>query len=132
MPLLDAGLAGLVNVAQNALVTGGAPERHGNAHPNIVPYQDFETASGRIAVAAANDGLFGALCRVLELEELPREPSATARVFRFRDGQGEIGFINPVSEPFCSDCNRIRLTSAVTAAWSKRSSLPTFAPRDAA
>ena len=43
------------------------------------------------------------------LEEVPREPSATARVFRFADGQGEIGFINPVSEPFCSDCNRIRL-----------------------
>ncbi len=45
------------------------------------------------------------------LEELPREPSATARVFRFTDGAGEIGFINPVSEPFCSDCNRIRLTA---------------------
>jgi cyclic pyranopterin phosphate synthase len=45
------------------------------------------------------------------LEELPREPSATARVFRFADGAGEIGFINPVSEPFCSDCNRIRLTA---------------------
>lgn len=70
VPLLDAALAGLVNVAQNALVTGRAPERHGNAHPNIVPYQDFETASGRIAIAAANDGLFGAMCRVLELGEL--------------------------------------------------------------
>ena len=45
------------------------------------------------------------------LEELPREPSATARVFRFADGAGEIGFINPVSEPFCADCNRIRLTA---------------------
>jgi cyclic pyranopterin phosphate synthase len=45
------------------------------------------------------------------LEELPRERSATARVFRFADGRGEIGFINPVSEPFCSDCNRIRLTA---------------------
>ncbi|MBK5110315.1 MAG: GTP 3',8-cyclase MoaA [Thermoleophilia bacterium] len=45
------------------------------------------------------------------IEELPREPSATARVFRFTDGRGEIGFINPVSEPFCSDCNRIRLTA---------------------
>ena len=70
VPLLDAGLAGLVNVAQNAIVTGREPERHGNAHPNIVPYQDFETASGRIAVAAANDGLFRAMCRVLGLEEL--------------------------------------------------------------
>lgn len=45
------------------------------------------------------------------LEELPREPSATARVFRFSDGTGEIGFINPVSEPFCADCNRLRLTA---------------------
>jgi GTP 3',8-cyclase len=48
---------------------------------------------------------------VYPLEELPREPSATARVFRFADGQGEIGFINPVSEPFCSDCNRVRITA---------------------
>jgi len=70
VPLLDSGLAGLVNVAQNALVTGRDPERHGNAHPNIVPYQDFETSSGRIAVAAANDGLFRALCSVMGLEPL--------------------------------------------------------------
>ena len=45
------------------------------------------------------------------LVELEREPSATARVYRFADGAGEIGFINPVSEPFCSDCNRLRLTA---------------------
>jgi crotonobetainyl-CoA:carnitine CoA-transferase CaiB-like acyl-CoA transferase len=75
VPLLDCGLAGLVNVAQNALVTGKEPQRHGNAHPNIVPYQDFETASGRVAVAAANDGLFRALCSAMGLDEL----SADAR-----------------------------------------------------
>jgi GTP 3',8-cyclase len=45
------------------------------------------------------------------LEALPREPHATARVYRFADGAGAIGFINPVSEPFCGDCNRIRLTA---------------------
>src|ERR671936_852291 len=73
VPLLDAGLAGLVNVAQNALVTGREPERNGNAHPNIVPYQDFETSSGRIAVAAANDGLFRALCSVMGLTEPPSD-----------------------------------------------------------
>ena len=48
---------------------------------------------------------------VYALEEIPREPHATARVFRFTDGGGEIGFISPVSEPFCADCNRIRLTA---------------------
>jgi crotonobetainyl-CoA:carnitine CoA-transferase CaiB-like acyl-CoA transferase len=70
VPLLDSGLAGLVNVAQNTLVTGDAPARHGNAHPNIVPYQDFDTASGRIAVAAGNDGLFQALCRAIGRADL--------------------------------------------------------------
>jgi cyclic pyranopterin phosphate synthase len=45
------------------------------------------------------------------LEAEPREPSATARVYRFADGQGRIGFINPVSEPFCGDCDRVRLTA---------------------
>jgi cyclic pyranopterin phosphate synthase len=45
------------------------------------------------------------------LEAEPREPSATARTWRFADGAGRIGFINPVSEPFCSDCDRIRLTA---------------------
>jgi cyclic pyranopterin phosphate synthase len=57
------------------------------------------------------DELRALIDAVHPLEERPREPSATARVFRFRDGRGEIGFINPVSEPFCADCNRIRLTA---------------------
>ena len=45
------------------------------------------------------------------LEPEPREPGATARVYRFADGRGRIGFVNPVSEPFCGDCDRIRLTA---------------------
>jgi len=45
------------------------------------------------------------------LEPVERAASATAQRWRFRDGVGEMGFINPVSEPFCSDCNRIRITA---------------------
>jgi len=45
------------------------------------------------------------------LVELPAKPSSTARRFRFADGVGEVGFVNPVSEPFCSSCDRIRLTA---------------------
>jgi GTP 3',8-cyclase len=45
------------------------------------------------------------------LVELPAKASSTARRFRFADGVGEIGFVNPVSEPFCSSCDRIRLTA---------------------
>src|SRR5262245_24264174 len=48
---------------------------------------------------------------VYPLEPAPREPHATARVWRFRDGRGEVGFVSPVSEPFCADCDRIRLTA---------------------
>jgi GTP 3',8-cyclase len=45
------------------------------------------------------------------LVELPSKASSTARRFRFADGAGEVGFVNPVSEPFCSSCDRIRLTA---------------------
>jgi cyclic pyranopterin phosphate synthase len=49
--------------------------------------------------------------RTYPLEPVEREPHATAKVWRFRDGRGELGFVNPVSEPFCADCDRIRLTA---------------------
>jgi cyclic pyranopterin phosphate synthase len=45
------------------------------------------------------------------LEEIPAKPSSTARRFRFADGSGELGFVSPVTEPFCSTCDRIRLTA---------------------
>jgi CoA:oxalate CoA-transferase len=68
--LLDSGLAALINVGSNVLVAGGEPSRHGNAHPNIVPYQSFRVADGWIAIAAPNDGLYGKLCEVLGAPEL--------------------------------------------------------------
>jgi cyclic pyranopterin phosphate synthase len=57
------------------------------------------------------DEIRAAIHAVFPLEPEPREPHATARVYRFADGRGKVGFINPVSEPFCDDCNRIRLTA---------------------
>jgi crotonobetainyl-CoA:carnitine CoA-transferase CaiB-like acyl-CoA transferase len=68
--LLDSGLASLVNVAQAALLTGEEARRYGNAHASIVPYQPFETTSGWIAVAAANDGLWRRLCEACERADL--------------------------------------------------------------
>ncbi len=52
-----------------------------------------------------------AIHAVYPLQDAERDPHATARVHHFADGHGRIGFINPVSEPFCDDCNRIRLTA---------------------
>ena len=65
---------------------------------------------------AGDDVLTGAEIRALieerwPLVEVPAKQSSTARRFRFADGKGEIGFVNPVSEPFCSSCDRIRLTA---------------------
>jgi cyclic pyranopterin phosphate synthase len=57
------------------------------------------------------DEVRAAIHAVYPLEAEPREPHATARVYRFADGKGRIGFINPVSEPFCGDCDRIRITA---------------------
>jgi GTP 3',8-cyclase len=64
-----------------------------------------------------DDVLTGAEIRALveehhgPLVELPAKSSSTARRFRFADGVGELGFVNPVSEPFCSNCDRIRITA---------------------
>ena len=65
MALFDVQAAMLANQAANYFVSGRAPGRSGNAHPNIVPYQDFPTADGRLAVAVGNDGQFKAFARAL-------------------------------------------------------------------
>jgi GTP 3',8-cyclase len=57
------------------------------------------------------DEIRAAIHEVFPLEPEPRKPNATARTYRFADGRGRIGFINPVSEPFCADCNRVRVTA---------------------
>ena len=59
----------------------------------------------------SGDEIRAVIGAVYPLEPEPREAHATARVYRFADGKGRLGFINPVSEPFCGDCNRIRLTA---------------------
>jgi len=58
MALLDVQVACLANQAMNYLTTGNPPRRLGNAHPNIVPYQDFPTADGDFILTVGNDGQF--------------------------------------------------------------------------
>ena len=68
--LLGATMAALVNQAQNAFVSGQAPSRLGNAHPNIVPYETFATADGVIAVAVGSERQWERFCQALELPAL--------------------------------------------------------------
>ncbi len=72
--LLGATLASLVNQAQNAFVTGTAPGRLGNAHPNIVPYEAFETADDPIVVAVGSERQWPRFCEALGLSELTADP----------------------------------------------------------
>jgi crotonobetainyl-CoA:carnitine CoA-transferase CaiB-like acyl-CoA transferase len=83
--LLASTLAVLVNQAQNAFVGGIAPGRLGNAHPNIVPYQAFETADGEIAIAIGSERQWPRFCRALGLPALADEPRFSTNGNRVRN-----------------------------------------------
>jgi crotonobetainyl-CoA:carnitine CoA-transferase CaiB-like acyl-CoA transferase len=72
--LLDVQVACLANQAMNYLISGSAPRRSGNAHPNLVPYQDFPTADGFMIIAVGNDAQFSRACAVLGLPGLAADP----------------------------------------------------------
>jgi crotonobetainyl-CoA:carnitine CoA-transferase CaiB-like acyl-CoA transferase len=72
--ILESTLAVLVNQAQNAFVSGRAPGRRGNAHPNIVPYETFPTADGEIVVATGSERQWARLCDALGVHELRDDP----------------------------------------------------------
>jgi crotonobetainyl-CoA:carnitine CoA-transferase CaiB-like acyl-CoA transferase len=74
LALLDVAVATTANQAMNYLATGKSPERLGNAHPNIVPYQVFECGDGHVIIAVGNDGQFRKFCNVLGLDALGTDP----------------------------------------------------------
>ena len=74
MSLFDVSVASLANQAMNYLVSGTAPGRLGNAHPNIVPYQAFATADGHIILAVGNDSQFRKFCDIAGLAGLADDP----------------------------------------------------------
>lgn len=83
MALLDVQVATMANQAMNYLASGKAPERLGNAHPNIVPYQAFPTQDGHLILAVGNDAQFQRLCEEIAHAELavdPRFATNAARV----------------------------------------------------
>jgi crotonobetainyl-CoA:carnitine CoA-transferase CaiB-like acyl-CoA transferase len=83
--LAESATAALVNVAQNALVTGSEPGRWGNAHPNLVPYQLFETADRPIVLAVGNDAQWQACCRALKRPDLGADRRYLANAGRVED-----------------------------------------------
>ncbi len=85
LSLFEVGLMSLVNQAQSYLVTGEPPQRLGNAHPQIVPYQAFEAADGWFILAVGNDDQFRRMCRALGLIELSEDPRFRTNADRVRN-----------------------------------------------
>lgn len=82
MALLDVQVATLANQAMNYLVGGKPPERLGNAHPNIVPYEAFPTADGHIILAVGNDTQFARFCALAGAPELADNPAFATNALR--------------------------------------------------
>ena len=76
--LLDVQVSTLANQGLNYLATGNNPKRQGNAHPNIVPYQTFNTSDGIIMLAIGNDTQFRKFCQLVERPELADNPNFQA------------------------------------------------------
>ncbi|WP_366522104.1 CaiB/BaiF CoA-transferase family protein [Candidatus Accumulibacter sp. ACC003] len=87
LALLDVQVACLANQAMNYLVSGSAPRRMGNAHPNIVPYQDFPTADGDMILAVGNDGQFARFCAVAGHPEWASDERFASNAARVKNRQ---------------------------------------------
>lgn len=78
--LMESGVTALTNVLANHLASGAEPERWGNEHPNIVPYQVFATRDGHVAIAVGNDAQYARLLAVLDLPTEERFATNAGRV----------------------------------------------------
>jgi formyl-CoA transferase len=72
--LLEAEVASLINVGSNYLVGGQVPTRWGNAHPNIVPYQNFQTADGYLVIGVASEIIWKRFCEAIGQRDLINDP----------------------------------------------------------
>jgi len=96
VPLFDSQVAWLANQSMNYLVGGKVPSRHGNAHPNIVPYQSFATADGFIMLAVGNDRQFVDCLRCLGIPELATDARFSSNEDRVANRQELLAVIEPL------------------------------------
>jgi crotonobetainyl-CoA:carnitine CoA-transferase CaiB-like acyl-CoA transferase len=94
MALLDTQVAMLANLGANYLATGQAPQRAGNAHQNIVPYQVFEAADGHLILAVGNDSQFAKFCAVAGNPQVAQDPRFATNAARVRHRRELVGLIS--------------------------------------
>lgn len=96
MALLDCQLAMLANVNMNYLTTGIIPERVGNAHANIVPYQTIACADGWVIVAVGNDSQFAKLCCIAGCPELAQSAAYATNAARVQHRDALLAVLTPI------------------------------------
>jgi crotonobetainyl-CoA:carnitine CoA-transferase CaiB-like acyl-CoA transferase len=84
MALLDVGMAILANQAAGFVNTGNVPQRQGNSHPSLAPYQDFPTEDGAMLLAIGNDGQFARFCEAAGRPEWAADPRFASNTLRVR------------------------------------------------
>ena len=94
--LLDSQMAALVNVISNYLVSGEAPKRYGNAHPNIVPYETFQAADTPFILAVGNDTQFRRCCDVAARPALADDPRFATNPARVANREALIPLLREV------------------------------------
>jgi len=94
--LVDTQVAWLVNEGVGCLMTGRAPERRGNGHSSIVPYQVFAARDGHVIVAVGNDSQFERFCAVLDAPHLPRDPRFATNPARVEHRAALIALLEPL------------------------------------
>ncbi|SDE29457.1 Crotonobetainyl-CoA:carnitine CoA-transferase CaiB [Rhodospira trueperi] len=94
--LLDSQIAWLTYQAQNWLVSGEAPKRHGNAHPNIVPYDTFPAADGHLILAVGNDRQFRRFCEVAGRPEMADDPRFVTNADRIAHREALTAILRPL------------------------------------
>jgi len=103
MALYDAQISVLANQNLNFLVSGVAPTRMGNAHPNICPYEVFEVEDGHFILAVGNDGQFARFCRVIGREKLASEPDFATNAARVANRERLRAEIVPLLKTFARE-----------------------------
>ena len=97
LALLDVQVACLANQAMNFLTTGASPSRLGNAHPNIVPYQDFPTDDGYMILAVGNDAQFARFCEAAGDAALAADPRFATNKARVEHRTALIPLLNKLT-----------------------------------
>ncbi|NHF73047.1 CaiB/BaiF CoA transferase family protein [Paracoccus xiamenensis] len=103
MALMDVAVAIMANQAMNYLTTGNAPQRMGNAHPNLVPYAVFDCADGWIIIATGNDGQYRRLCDVLGLPALATAPDYATNADRIQNREALTAALQAVTRGWSRD-----------------------------